>query len=90
MNVYPLVVSWAVLATVVLGLAIYRNVLSRREDDYIHLDSKIERKQQAMAQKLQAIDKWGKLLTIVAAIFSLVLFAVFLYNGWNESGRIAQ
>ena len=31
----------------------------------------------------QVIDRWGKMLTIIAFLFALVLLGMFLYNGWN-------
>jgi hypothetical protein len=88
MNMMPLLVSWAALASVVLVLAIYRKVVARKEDDFLHVDSPVIAQQQAIAKKLEVIDKWGKLLTIIAAVYSLVVVSAFLYNGWIDSGRI--
>jgi hypothetical protein len=90
MNMMPLVVSWAVLASGVAGLAFYRKMVASKEDDYLHVDARTNAQQQVMARKLEALDKWGKLLTIVAAVFTVILLAVLLYNGWNESTRIPQ
>jgi hypothetical protein len=89
MNLMPWVVSWCVLATVVLALAVYRKIVARKEDDFLHVDASQIAKQEAVARKLEAIDKWGKLLTIVVGIFALILLGMFLYNGWHDSTRIA-
>ncbi len=34
----------------------------------------------AVAHKVQMIDKWGKLLTVVAVIYALLLAAAFVYQ----------
>ena len=82
MNLIPLVVSWAVLATAVLVLALYRRAVANKEDDYVHVENDVSAQQVAVAKKLEAIDKWGKILTIIAAAFGLIIIALFMYNGW--------
>ncbi len=82
MNLIPLVVSWAVLATAVLVLAFYRRAVANKEDDYLHVNADVAAQQTAVAKKLEAIDRWGKILTIVAAVFGLIIIALFMYNGW--------
>ena len=55
---------WAVLAMFVLALAIYRKVLSSKEDDSMHLadaDTGIVSQQNVLAEKLEIIDKWGEM-----------------------------
>ena len=90
MNLLPLVLSWAVLATIVIGLAVYRSVVARKEDDYLHVNTDVASQQRAVATKLEHIERWGKLLTIVVALYALVLLGMFLYNGWVDSTRVAQ
>lgn len=82
MNLIPLVVSWAILATAVLALALYRRAISVKEDDNVHVSVDVSAQQVAIAKRLDAIDKWGKILTIAAGVFGLILLALFLYNGW--------
>ncbi len=83
----PLIVSWAILACVVAGLAFYRKAIARNEDDYIHVDAVgVNNQQVALARKLEQIDKWGKLLTIVVAVYGVILLGVFLYQGWVTGG----
>lgn len=89
MNMMPLVISWSALALVVLGLAMYRKSVADKEDDVVHVNAAPSVDQSEIAKKLEAIDKWGKTLTIIAAVYALVLFGVFLYNGWNQTSRIA-
>ncbi|MBS1872711.1 MAG: hypothetical protein JSU00_05825 [Acidobacteria bacterium] len=89
MNLIPLVVSWAVLATAVLALALYRRTVALKEDDYLHVGNDVAAQQVALAKRLADIDKWGKILTIAAAVFGLILLALFLYNGWMNPPKAA-
>jgi hypothetical protein len=85
-NIVPLVSSWALLAAVVLGLIIYRKVVSSREDDTIHvLDNRATAQQNVVAHKLEVIDKWGKILTAVAFLYGLVVAVVYFFNVWNAT-----
>ncbi len=82
MNLVPLVVIWAILATAVLVLAFYRRMVANKEDDYVHVEHDVSAQQMSVAKKLEVIDKWGKILTVITAAFGLIIIAVFLYNGW--------
>jgi hypothetical protein len=80
----PLIIGWAVLALVVLVLAMRRKSISSQEDDVIHLSGgeaaeEAAKKQVAIAARLDAIDKWGKLLTIVLAASGLLIACYYLY-----------
>lgn len=90
MNLIPFLVSWAALATVVLGLAIYRKVLAAKEVDYLHLEEGPNQDQVVLNRKLESIDKWGKTLTVVVAIYAMVLLGAFLYSGWMQSSQVSQ
>lgn len=83
MHLTPFVVLWAGLTIAVLGLALFRYLVSFREDDNIHL-SEGERglitQQLAIFRWLDAIDKWGKSLTVVAGVLGLVLAGIYLYS----------
>ena len=87
MNLIPLVVTWAVLATAVLALAFYRRAVASKEDDYLHVNNDVAAQQTAMAKKLEMIDRWGKILTIIAAVFGVILLGLFMYDGWINPPR---
>ncbi len=89
MNLLPLVVAWGALATVVLALAFYRRSVANKEDDFLHVNTNVAAQQVALAKKLEVIDRWGKILTVIAAVFAVILFGLFLYNGWTEGARIS-
>ena len=81
---------WAVLALIVLGMAIYRRVLSNNEDDTMHLSDAgvgLIAQQNVLSQKLEVIDKWGKLLTIAVVAYGLAIAGVVLYQGWLEASK---
>jgi len=76
---------WAVVALVVLGLIIYRRVVAGEEDDVLHMrddEGALVAHQVAVAKKLEVIDKWGKLLTVVAVVYGLGLGGYYLYISW--------
>jgi hypothetical protein len=82
---------WTVLALIVLGLAVYRKILANKEDDSMHLaDAEIVlvSGQAVLAGKLEVIDKWGKLLTIVVVVYGLILAGLLLYQGWVDASRM--
>jgi len=82
-NLLPYAVFWGVLAIVVVFLIIYRKSVSSQEDDSIHLEGSMPTVQVALAHRLASIDKWGKTLTIVVAVYGVALAAIYLYQVWN-------
>jgi len=82
-NLMPYAIFWGVLAIVVVFLIIYRKQIASHEDDSIHLEGSVPTEQVALAHRLAAIDKWGKTLTIVVAVYGVALAAIYLYQVWN-------
>jgi heme/copper-type cytochrome/quinol oxidase subunit 2 len=82
-NLMPYAIFWGVLAIVVVFLIIYRKQIASHEDDSIHLEGSVPTQQVALAHRLAAIDKWGKTLTIVVAVYGVALAAIYLYQVWN-------
>jgi hypothetical protein len=90
-NFTPWTILWALLSLVVLVMAGYRKVVSGKEDETLHLGNPSANAQQAtVAHKLEVIDKWGKLLTIVAAAFGLLLAIAYTYQTWVQSSSAGQ
>jgi len=84
-NLTPAVVIWAVLAIATLGLALYRKLVSASEEDLVHLGPGEERAiptQVALAAKLESVDRWGKILTVITITLGLVMAALYLYQAW--------
>jgi len=87
MSFVPFTVVWALLAVVVLGLLGYRKLVSSQEEETLHLADAAEANHQAViARKLDWIDKWGKVLTVVALVYGLLLAATYTYHVWLALG----
>ena len=83
----PFTVIWALLAMVVLALLVYRKLVSSHEEEALHLADATEADHQAViAHKLEWIDKWGKLLTVVAVVYGVLLAAAYTYHVWQTMG----
>lgn len=88
-NFTPFTVLWGALALVVLALAGYRKVISGQEDETLHLGNPSESAHQVtVSGKLEHIDKWGKLLTIVAVVYGLLLLAAYTYQTWIKASNL--
>jgi hypothetical protein len=86
----PFLAGWIALAIAVLGLAIYRRAISTHADDMLHVaDSEAGHvaKQAATAHQLDMVDRWGKLLTVVATVYGVLLAAAYLYRYWTVSSQ---
>ena len=85
-NFTPWMILWAAMALAVLVMAGYRKIVSVREDETLHLVNPSESARQvAIFHKLERIDKWGKLLTVVAAIYGLLLAIAYTYQTWVQA-----
>ena len=85
-NFTPWMILWAALALAVLVMAGYRKIVSVREDETLHLVNPSEcARQVAISHKLERIDKWGKLLTVVTAIYGLLLAMAYTYRAWVQA-----
>jgi hypothetical protein len=81
----PFVVLWAVLALAVLGLIVYRRIVAAGEDDMIHIGDaagSVTSQQVSVSQKLDQIDRWGKMLTVTTVVFGVVLAGIYVYQSW--------
>ena len=86
-NLFPFAILWGILVLVVACLALYRKLVSRQEDDYIHLDSAVAAHQAVVDRKLTSIDRWGKSLTVAAAVYGLLIGGAYLYQVWSSGPR---
>jgi hypothetical protein len=88
MNITFIVGLWMVLGTVTLVLAIYRWILSAHsENDVVHLGAGEEKeipRQVSLARKIDAIDRWGKAMTVISAVIGLGLATAYLYQAWES------
>ena len=87
-DIRPFFAIWVVLAAVVIALLVWRQVVARNEDDTIHVSGGGAAQQTVVATQLEKIDKWGKLLTIIAVVYGLIIAAIYGYQFWVSSGNI--
>lgn len=89
-NLMPYAVAWVVLALVVLGLAFYRRMITSHEDDMVHLsgESTVITEQQVVAKKLEAVDRWGKVLTVLLVVSGIALASMYGLYVWEESSKV--
>ena len=87
--VNPFFLLLVVMVVCVSGLALYRKMISAQEDDTVHLSAAqpVLARQQELAQRLEKIDHWGKLITIVTAIYGVGVAAYLIYLEWVSSSR---
>jgi hypothetical protein len=77
-----LLCSWGLLGLVVLGLALYRAKLGGGDDDHIHFSDReaaLVNAQAAHAHRVEAVEKWGKALTVVLVMYGVALAAYYVY-----------
>ena len=75
---FPLLVVWSALALGVLTLFLWRQAVARNEDDSLHVMHGALTQQTSLAQKLETIDKWGKIMTVVTVVLGLLIAAAFV------------
>ena len=86
-----LLALWALLAVTVIVLIIWRKSVARYEDDQVHLLHTEAVPQQALvANKLEMIDKWGKIVTAVTVAFGVLIAAIFVYQTWVQASTTIQ
>ncbi len=79
----PYLAVWSFFALIVLVLAVYRKMLSVREDDSLHVSEGTQgliTEQVANAQRIEVVEKWGKLMTAVLVGVGLVMASVYFYG----------
>ena len=82
-----------VMAAVIIVLIIYRKNIADAEDDSLHVqeaETGALAHQAVIAKKLEVVDRWGKLVTVLAILYGLFLAGLYVYNLWNESATIVK
>jgi hypothetical protein len=84
-NLFPIVLSWALLALLVLLMAAYKGILFLRATrnefaPHISMRGSEGDRMTAAAQREGAIDKWGKVLTLLAVVYGLAIAGIYLYS----------
>ncbi len=90
LDLRPFIVLEALLVGIVIALIVRRKMVARHEDDTLHLAASGPgvSEQVSVAHKLEVIDRWGKLLTVVAVVFGLMVGGAYVYQVWVQSTQI--
>jgi hypothetical protein len=83
-NLTPFLVLWMALSLVVVAMIVYRKLVARQEDDMLHVLHGSLTPQIVVAHKLDVIDKWGKLLTVIAVVYGVLLGAAYIWQAWYQ------
>jgi hypothetical protein len=85
-NLTPFLAIWSVVALAVLVLLAVRSLVASKEDDSLHVMHGTVADQVTVANKLDVIDKWGKILTVVAVVLGLAIAAAYVYDSLLTRG----
>jgi len=88
MTLFPLVIVWIVLALIVSALFLWRQAIARDEDDSLHVMHGTITSQTSLSKKLDVIDKWGKILTVVTVVLGLVIAAAYIYGQFAHGASL--
>jgi hypothetical protein len=81
----PFLVLWLIEIAALIVVSFWRRSVAVQEDPALHLGmahASTAAEQLALAKKLEQIDKWMKILTVIAVVFGLLLGAAALYKAW--------
>jgi hypothetical protein len=81
-----LAVLFAVTIVALGSLIGYRAVMTRDEDDTIHLaahEAALIPKQVELAHRLEALGRWIGILTVASSILGVSLFGMWAYRAWQ-------
>jgi hypothetical protein len=91
-NLVPLVSVWVLLALIVISMALYRHRLVRHVDATLDLleDSRVAGQQTREAKRADAVERWGKVLTVLVLLYGLVIAASYLHQAWQSGTQIPK
>ena len=88
MNLRPFWSVEVVLSAIVVAMIVWRKLVARHEDDFVHvLDGASAGQQASVAHKLDQIDKWGKALTAITFLYGVLICAIYVYQTWIQGAK---
>ncbi len=91
MNLTLHIIIWAVLALVIVILALYRKKMDSKADDMIHVldpEVAVNAVQTEVSKKIDVIDRWGKILTALAAVYLFAIVGLYLYFSFTQESAV--
>jgi hypothetical protein len=83
----PLLIVWAGLTVILVGLLIYRSTLSMHEDDQLFLDSAeahMAKEQEELIGRMNRITPWLRVCGAGSAVLAIVIAGMMLYARFNQ------
>ena len=85
MNLMPYLAVWVIMILGVLFLAVHRKRIAGSVDQGLHVTAHGDvARQAAVAAKLEKIERWGKILTVLVVLYGLTVFGIFLYKSFTS------
>jgi hypothetical protein len=82
-----LMVIWITATVILVGLLIYRALLSNKEDDQIFLgvgEQHMAQEQAALVGKMQMIGRYSLIMGIVSGVLLLVMAGLWTYQQLSQ------
>ena len=87
-NLIVHLVIWAVLATIVVFLGLYRRRIYMKSDEVLHVldaEAPLVSTQEVVGAQLVKIDRWGRLLTILVVVYGLAIAGLYFYRMFMDT-----
>ncbi len=65
-------------------------MVASKEDDNLHVMSGPNPEQVLIAAKLDVIDKWGKVLTVITVLLGLIIAGLYVYSTFVGKPSIGE
>ncbi len=85
LNLFPFFILFCVLAAIVIAMIIWRRIVSQHEDNFVHVMGDIPADQVRIEHKLEQIDKWGKLITVITVVYGVAIGALYFWQTWVQN-----
>jgi len=85
LDLRPFLTLWLIEIAALIAVSFWRRSVAVQEDPALHLGAAhagTAAMQIALAKKLEQIDKWVKILSVIAVVFGILLGAAALYKAW--------
>ncbi|HEX4602625.1 MAG TPA: hypothetical protein VH724_01405, partial [Candidatus Angelobacter sp.] len=83
----PLLILWAGLTVILIGLLIYRSTLSMHEDDQLFLgnsEAHMAKEQEELMVRMNRIQPWLKICGAGSAALLILIVGMKLYASFNQ------
>lgn len=86
-TLFTLLIVWAVVTVVLIGMLIYRGTLESHEEDQIFLDKagdSMAQEQRILVARLEKLDRPIKILITASVLLFLVSGGLWLWQGFRN------